>query len=117
MKHILMAVFTMFIVTACQQKDTNSEAYATEDKPSNNKTPPKEVVLKACSKDAKVCPDGNSVSRDPANNCEFHACNEIVKGKKSITCTADVKECPDGTFVSRNHKNNCKFKDCPGSEQ
>jgi hypothetical protein len=27
-----------------------------------------------CTMDAKLCPDGSSVGRDPQNNCEFRAC-------------------------------------------
>ena len=30
----------------------------------------------ACTKDARVCPDGTVVSRDPLNNCEFFPCPE-----------------------------------------
>ena len=34
---------------------------------------------KGCTDDAKICPDGSSVGRDPENNCEFREClkNEI----------------------------------------
>lgn len=28
----------------------------------------------ACPEDAKVCPDGSTVGRDPLNNCEFYEC-------------------------------------------
>src|SRR3989344_3218798 len=36
--------------------------------------PPNGPVI--CTLDAKQCPDGSYVSRDPANNCEFFACPE-----------------------------------------
>lgn len=42
-----------------------------------------------CSQDAKECPDGTFVSRNPENNCEFEPCPEIEK------CDA-VKECLKG---------------------
>jgi len=29
---------------------------------------------KACTDDAKVCPDGSIVGRDPENNCQFEPC-------------------------------------------
>jgi putative hemolysin len=35
--------------------------------------PPK--CLKACTEEAKVCPDGTSVSRNAENNCEFDSCS------------------------------------------
>ena len=120
MKNLLILCVTITLVTACQPKDTKSETEITETSPINvesNNQPVKEVVLKACTKEAKVCPDGNSVGRDPKNNCEFYACNTATKKKSSVMCPADVKECPDGSFVGRNHKNNCRFKDCPGSEK
>ncbi len=30
----------------------------------------------ACTADAKLCPDGSSVGRDPDNNCSFYPCPE-----------------------------------------
>jgi len=27
-----------------------------------------------CTADAKICPDGSSVGRNPDNNCEFYEC-------------------------------------------
>jgi len=29
-----------------------------------------------CTEDAKVCPDGTAVGRDPSNNCEFFKCSD-----------------------------------------
>jgi hypothetical protein len=34
----------------------------------------KDRNMKVCTLDAKLCPDGSSVSRDPDNNCEFYEC-------------------------------------------
>ena len=31
-----------------------------------------------CTKDAFVCPDGSTVARDPANNCEFFPCKDTA---------------------------------------
>jgi hypothetical protein len=35
-------------------------------------TPPRDQI--ACTMEAKACPDGSYVGRDPAKNCEFRAC-------------------------------------------
>ena len=44
-----------------------------------------------CTKDAKVCPDGTVVGRDPANNCEFFPCKDCSK----VLCIKPV--CKDGS--------------------
>ena len=38
-----------------------------------------DVILKACTSDAKICPDGSVVSRDGNNNCEFFPCSDEIK--------------------------------------
>jgi hypothetical protein len=42
---------------------------------------------KACTKDAKACPDGSSVGRNPEDNCNFYACQ--VSGEKPIPVESD----------------------------
>lgn len=40
----------------------------------------------SCAMDAKLCPDGNSVGRNPENGCKFYHCseeNEINNDKKA----------------------------------
>ena len=38
-----------------------------------------DAELIACTKDAKLCPDGSVVSRDANNNCEFFSCfSEVI---------------------------------------
>jgi len=32
----------------------------------------------ACQADAKICPDGTTVARNPNNNCEFDPCPDEV---------------------------------------
>jgi len=59
-----------------------------------------------CTKEAKLCPDGSSVGRDPHNNCEFEPC------PSEIVCIDDVKLCSDGSAVVRDPHNNCEFKPC-----
>ena len=119
MKSITILLITLFLITACQPKEVNSEAVEQPIKEVvKEKEPQKEVVLMPCTKEAKQCSNGNMVGRNPRNNCEFDSCDdEPVKKKEPVMCSADVKECPDGSFVSRDHYNNCKFKDCPNSEQ
>lgn len=70
---------------------------------------------KACTMDAKVCPDGSAVGRDGDNNCEFFPCPKVSSEKpKLIACTMEAKLCPDGSSVGRNPDNNCEFDPCPG---
>jgi len=61
---------------------------------------------KACTEEAKVCPDGSAVGRT-GPNCEFAPCPS-----DQVMCTQDVKECPDGSYVSRSGPN-CEFAQCP----
>lgn len=35
-----------------------------------------DTAPKACTMEAKLCPDGSSVGRNPDNNCEFDPCPE-----------------------------------------
>jgi hypothetical protein len=67
----------------------------------------------ACTMEAKICPDGSAVGRNPKNNCEFDACPVVKDESTGILCTQDVKECADGSFVGRDPENDCKFKLCP----
>ena len=70
----------------------------------------KNVLTKAgCTEDARVCPDGSAVVRDPNNDCEFPECPEA----NAAVCTTDVQICDDGTAVSRNPDNECQFNECP----
>jgi hypothetical protein len=117
MKNLLPLVMVLFVLIACKEKDIQT--------PKDTSSP--EIIkestntIKSCSKEAKICPDGNSVSRNINNNCEFDPCptNVVEKPikKKPSMCTADAKECADGSFVGRDHYNNCKFKDCPKGEK
>ncbi len=65
----------------------------------------------ACSKEAKMCPDGQVVRRNPKLNCQFDSCTKDKKNTKTF-CTADVKQRPDGKFVGRDANNNCQFPPC-----
>lgn len=63
---------------------------------------------RACTEEAKICPDGSAVGRT-GPNCEFAPCPE-----EPAMCTADAKECPDGSFVGRIPPS-CEFAPCPES--
>ena len=75
---------------------------------------------KACTQEAKLCPDGTAVSRT-GPNCEFAPCPTVDGGTTStptpgegVMCAQDVRECPDGTFVSRVPPS-CAFAPCAGA--
>ena len=123
MKKIALLTLIIVLFSACKQKENMVDT-------KNTTQDEQTTAVKACTKDAKVCPDGSSVGRNPKNNCEFFECpkpaknssnnNSLVngkngkgKGQQQVMCTADVKQCPDGTFVGRDHSNKCKFKPCP----
>merc|ERR1712110_1100764 len=60
-----------------------------------------------------------TVSRDPANNCEFNfdECPQVQPEPEIVFCAADVFECPGmvSVTVSRDPANNCEFNfdECP----
>src|SRR3989344_2199365 len=56
------------------------------------------TITSVCTADAKVCPDGSYVGRDPYNNCEFRPC---PSGTTTTTTTSFdcFYRCPDGTVV------------------
>ena len=71
-------------------------------------------ATKACTEEAKVCPDGSAVSRT-GPNCEFAPCPEGDAGPaagEGRMSAQDAKECPDGSFVSRKPPS-CAFDPCP----
>lgn len=61
----------------------------------------------ACPADAKVCPDGSTVARNPNNNCEFFPC------PGAVGCPEDARQCPDGSVIVRDPNNDCQFPECP----
>ena len=111
MKKLLILVLVLMTVIACKEKGSTTPEVV---KGEINK-------IKFCTKEAKLCPDGNSVTRNLENNCEFDPCpthaEKKTAKKEPMMCTADVKECSDGSYVGRDHYNNCKFKDCPNGEK
>ena len=115
MKKTTLFTLALLALTACQQ----NEAQSTDE--SNKIEISKTPALKACSKEARMCPDGSTVGRNPQKSCEFDACSKNntkpISKPYAKMCTADVKECPDGSYVGRDHYNNCKFKDCPTSKK
>lgn len=62
---------------------------------------------KACTEEAKQCPDGSYVSRT-GPNCEFAPC----PSGGNTACPQDAKQCPNGSYVSRTGPN-CEFAPCP----
>lgn len=76
--------------------------------------PPPEAPPVACTEEAKVCPDGRTVSRDPEHDCDFPSCPKPPQENES--CAEDTKECPDGTALERDRMNYCQFPECPREE-
>lgn len=60
-----------------------------------------------CAEDAKICPDGTVLVRQPELDCQFPACPS-----DPIACAADAKRCPDGSYVGRVGPD-CQFATCP----
>jgi hypothetical protein len=57
---------------------------------------------KACTKDAKLCPDGSAVGRDSDNNCEFEACPQEKYDVRYMIndpteCSIALIQCLEGT--------------------
>lgn len=89
------------------------------------------TVNRACTEEAKLCPDGSAVGRT-GPNCEFAACPEIQNANDAnsnrpatnantapgnvndseIACATDVRSCSDGSYVQRVPPS-CEFSDCP----
>ena len=65
------------------------------------------IVLRACTADAKICPDGSAVGRI-GPNCEFAACPTLPPQN----CSNETKTCPDGSSVARQGQS-CEFAACP----
>jgi len=61
-----------------------------------------------CTQEAKLCPNGAYVGRNPDNGCEFFPC------PPNQDCDKDAFRCPDGSIVGRDPNQNCDFI-CPGS--
>jgi len=67
-------------------------------------------VAKACTMEAKLCPDGSAVGRT-GPDCEFAKC----PGEEPVACTEEAKVCPDGSAVGRTQPD-CEFEPCPGED-
>lgn len=98
MKWVLLGLLTIALI-GCQNQ--NSEAAVKQIETTK---------VTACSKDIKVCPDGQKVGRDMNNECKFFDCPAPAKVSG---CPDDVKQCADGSFVSRNQSKFCEFNPCP----
>ncbi len=103
MKLTTLLLLTTLALISCQQNEVINPTEPKQTSPSP----------KGCTKEAKICPDGRSVSRNPLNNCEFDSCQKSLPKAEEKICTADVKQCPDGSFVGRDGFNDCKFGNCP----
>jgi len=74
----------------------------------NSVEPP---VQRACTDEAKICPDGSAVGRT-GPNCEFSPCSTTGTGTTTYECDQDAMTCPDGSTVGRIGAD-CHFARCP----
>lgn len=84
-----------------------------------------DLAPKACTEEAKICPDGSAVGR-AGPRCEFSPCPVVevsaVPSQAQVSppssapkaCTMEAKLCPDGSAVGRSGPN-CEFAPCPGT--
>lgn len=74
----------------------------------------KDLVRPCFEDDTKTCSDGNTVKREPLDQCEFPDCITNEVDDQITSCTNDMRGCPDGfTIVSRDPFNECQFFPCP----
>ena len=55
---------------------------------------------KACTEDARVCPDGTSVARNPDLNCEFNPCPEVEEGMTKVAVSPATATVSNGDTVT-----------------
>jgi len=77
-------------------------------------------LVSPCAGDVKSCPDGNKVTRNAANDCQFDPCRpessspivvDPITGATS--CKTDIDLCANGAAVDRDPDNGCLFRPCP----
>ncbi|GAB9476454.1 hypothetical protein Gpo141_00013519 [Globisporangium polare] len=71
------------------------------------------VWLQACFDDAKLCPGGEMMFREPQRNCEFGACFDIDAQMQDVSCDNGGSTCANGDIVYRDASNSCNFPACP----
>lgn len=100
MRLTLLVLLTVMIV-ACQKQNTDTAVID------------KVTTTEPCTKELKVCEDGQTVGRDGNNHCEFFSCPPPLE---VTACQEDMKQCPDGSFVFRNQSQDCQFEACPSEK-
>lgn len=100
MKSFVLPILTLCFLVACQPSTDHEQNQST--------------TMTGCNKEAKVCPDGQTVHRNPTRGCDFDPCPEPAS---EIDCMDDMKQCPDGSFVTRDAQNNCQFMPCEDNAQ
>lgn len=65
--NLWMSLLTVLCLAGCQSGQTTN----TQQPSTANPVVPEAT---SCIMDVQACPDGSSVSRDPAKNCAFRAC-------------------------------------------
>ena len=70
-----------------------------------------------CTQDAKECPDGTFVSRDPANNCEFLPCGEVNKFNECQESYETANEAYSKTLFIISTNSQASFRSVPFQSQ
>jgi len=60
----VILTFSLFLLASCNSPVEKSDEKAGDEL--------REPLF--CTQDAKICPDGSAVSRDPLNQCQFKPC-------------------------------------------
>lgn len=92
-------ILGMLLLTACQPS-AQQTGHQTKTSDTPDLPPP------FCQDDVKQCPHGQTVRRDPMNNCEFANCPSLK------ACTKELKRCDNGRSVGRDPLNDCEFHPC-----
>jgi len=118
MVFFLMAI-SFFLGKESNRGDNSGQICSGSDCKSFVPMPPIQGEPRACSQEAKLCPDGSSVGRI-GPNCEFAPCpgigSDLTPGTpytepSGRVCTQEMKQCPNGGFVARTGPN-CEFAPC-----
>jgi hypothetical protein len=81
-----------------------------------------------CTNEVKRCPNGDFVTQDPDNGCQYYECpgNQPIrkptaspigttmhsKYASHVACSKELFRCSDGQFVGQDPNNNCEWYPC-----
>eukprot|EP00586_Coscinodiscus_wailesii_P005205 CAMPEP_0172478704 /NCGR_PEP_ID=MMETSP1066-20121228/2827_1 /TAXON_ID=671091 /ORGANISM="Coscinodiscus wailesii, Strain CCMP2513" /LENGTH=151 /DNA_ID=CAMNT_0013238509 /DNA_START=56 /DNA_END=511 /DNA_ORIENTATION=- len=68
--------------------------------------------VQGCNQDVKVCPDGQTLNRNPTDNCNFPLCQGESDCSSASTGNQDNVLMCSNTLRYRDGFNNCNFEQC-----